>query len=74
MIELGLTKELLELGGPNLVPFLQSASKYETTQVQHSLQVLFYIHFCLIFSTECQLNCDLYMQLSKLQDTELGCG
>jgi hypothetical protein len=35
MIELGLIKELLELGGPDLAPFLHSA------QVQHSLQVLF---------------------------------
>jgi hypothetical protein len=41
MIELGLIKELLELGGPDLAPFLHSASNYETTQVQHSLQVLF---------------------------------
>ncbi len=32
----------------------------------------FYIHFCLIFSTEYQLKYDLYMQLCKLQDTELG--
>jgi hypothetical protein len=41
MIELSLTKEFLELGGPDLVPFLQSANNYETTQVQQSLQVLF---------------------------------
>jgi hypothetical protein len=40
-IEFGLTQELLELGGCDLVPFLQSANNYETTQVQHSLQVLF---------------------------------
>jgi membrane-associated protease RseP (regulator of RpoE activity) len=49
MIELGLTKELLELGGPNLVPFLQSANNYETTQVQHSLQVLFLYSLLLNF-------------------------
>lgn len=33
MIELGLTQELLELGGPDLVTFLQNAGNYETTKV-----------------------------------------
>jgi hypothetical protein len=33
MIELDLTKELMEFGGPDLVPFLQSVSNYETIQV-----------------------------------------
>lgn len=40
MIELGLTQELLELGGPDLVPFLQSAGNYQTTKVQHLLSEL----------------------------------
>lgn len=39
MIELGLTQELLELGGPDLVPFLQSAGNYQT-KVQHVLSEL----------------------------------
>jgi len=45
LIELGLTKELLELGGLDLVLFLQNANNYETTQVYHSLQVLFLYSF-----------------------------
>ncbi|KAG6548318.1 hypothetical protein Mapa_010184 [Marchantia paleacea] len=32
MIELGMENELLELGGPDLVPFLQSAGNYQTMQ------------------------------------------
>lgn len=35
MIELGLTQELLELGGPDLVTFLQNAGNYETTKACH---------------------------------------
>lgn len=34
MIELGLTQELLDLGGPDLVTFLQSAGNYQTTKVR----------------------------------------
>jgi len=33
MMELGLSQELLELGGPDLVPFLQRAGNYQTTKV-----------------------------------------
>lgn len=33
MIELGLTQELLDLGGPDLVTFLQNAGNYQTTKV-----------------------------------------
>lgn len=36
MIELGLTHELLDLGGPDLVTFLQSAGNYHTTKVRVS--------------------------------------
>ncbi|CAM6093107.1 unnamed protein product [Calypogeia fissa] len=32
MIELGMENELLELAGPDLVPFLQSAGNYQTSQ------------------------------------------
>lgn len=35
MIELGLSQELLELGGPDLVPFLQSAGNYQLTKVPY---------------------------------------
>jgi len=34
MIELGLTQELLDLGGPDLVTFLQNAGNYQTTKVR----------------------------------------
>ena len=33
MIELGLTQELLDLAGPDLVTFLQSAGNYQSTKV-----------------------------------------
>lgn len=39
MIELGMENELLELAGPDLVPFLQSAGNYQTIQV--ALPLLF---------------------------------
>lgn len=34
MIELGLTQELLDLGGPDLVTFLQNAGNYQTAKVR----------------------------------------
>lgn len=34
MIDLGLVKELLEMAGPDLVPFLQSAGSLQTAKVQ----------------------------------------
>lgn len=33
MIELGLMQELLDMGGPDLVTFLQTAGNYQTTKV-----------------------------------------